>query len=604
MLSETRGTEDVPLLDVERLSITIRAGGTVAHPVRDVSFKIASGEVLGIVGESGSGKTLTSLALTGLTVPQAHVSGEVRLRGRNLVGLSGKAMRGIRGREFGYVFQDPQASLNPLMRCGDQVAEALHVHQGIRKEAGSARAVELFDRVGLKNPARCARLYPHELSGGMRQRVMIAIAICCDPSLVIADEPTTALDVVITMQIVDLLREVRERTNAGMLFISHDLKLVSTLADRIAVMYGGRIVESGSAEQVMTQPEHAYTKALVAATPDLLGPRVRRFVGIDERLLQQAASGVETSLESLESSVAGSLTGVQEGPLTVDRPELPAEGTGRQPVGTPGDDRELLDVSDLVVTFGTRHFLRAEPHPVEAVSRVTLRLAQGEILGIVGESGSGKTTLARTLVGLTAPASGCISYQGNMLFPSGGGRYRVPRTVQMVFQDPYASLNPRMRVLDLVAEALDIAGMRRSDPERDRAVDELLRRVGIDPQLRFRFPHQFSGGQRQRIAIARALAAKPQLLVCDEAVSSLDVSIRAHVLNVLATERDRSGLSIIFIGHDLGVIRHLADRIVVMRDGALVEEGPTERVVFAPTHPYTRQLIEASRYESVDQRAS
>jgi peptide/nickel transport system ATP-binding protein len=604
MLSETRGTEDVPLLEVERLSIAIPVGGTLAHPVRDVSFTVTHGEIVGIVGESGSGKTLTSLALTGLTVPQARVSGEVRLRGRNLVGLSGKAMRGVRGREFGYVFQDPQASLNPLMRCGDQVAEALHVHQGIRKEAGIARAVELFGRVGLRNPARCARLYPHELSGGMRQRVMIAIAICCDPSLVIADEPTTALDVVITMQIVDLLREVRERTNAGMLFISHDLKLVSTLADRIAVMYGGRIVESGSAEQVMTQPEHAYTRALVAATPDLLGPRVSRFVGIDERLLQEAASGGGASLQSLESSVAVSLTEAQAAAPAVHRPESPANGTGRQPKRPPGDDSQLLDVSDLVVTFGTRHFFGPRPDSVEAVSQVTLSLAQGEILGIVGESGSGKTTLARTLVGLTGPTSGCIAYQGDTLYPSGGSRYRVPRTVQMVFQDPYASLNPRMRVLDLVAEALDIAGMRRSDPARVSAVDELLRRVGIDPQLRSRFPHQFSGGQRQRIAIARALAAKPELLVCDEAVSSLDVSIRAHVLNVLAAERDRSGLSIIFIGHDLGVIRHLADRIIVMRDGTLVEEGPTEQIVFAPTHPYTRQLIEASRYESVDQRAS
>jgi len=567
---------DAPLLEVGGLSMDIRTAQGTVRPVREVNLSVAAGEIVGVVGESGSGKTLMSLALTGMAPPRATVSGSVRFGGREILGLDRSSLRTLRGRRFGYVFQDPQAALNPLMTCGDQVTEALRTHLGLSRPRARSRVTELFASVGLSDPARCAGLYPHELSGGMRQRVMIAIAICCDPSVIIADEPTTALDVVITTQVMELLRAVCARTGAGMMFISHDLKLVSSLADRMVVMYGGRVVESGPTAQIMDAPGHAYTRALIEAAPDLFGPRARRFVGIDEQDLQAATSGVV---------VAPSVP--DEAPANQDAPAGGAAAT----------DEQVLTVSDLSVRYARRGPAGRITGAVDAVREVSASVRRREILGIVGESGSGKSSLARALVGLLAPSAGEITYRGTRLFPPPGrGRYRPTRAIQMVFQDPYASLNPRMRVVDLVAEALDIAGMRRRSPQRAEAVVGLLRRVNIDPELRHRYPHEFSGGQRQRIAIARALAARPDLLVCDEAVSSLDMSIRAHVLNVLAAERDRSGLSIVFIGHDLTVIRHLADRVVVMRDGRVVEQGPTEQVIFQPTHDYTRELVRASNY--------
>lgn len=566
------------------------------RPVRGVSFDVNAGEIVGIVGESGSGKTLTSLALTGLTPRTATVGGSVRLDGRQILGLNKRALRELRGRRFGYVFQDPQAALNPLMTCGDQVAETLHTHLGMPMQKAKERAIELFRQVGLRHPERCITQYPHELSGGMRQRVMIAIAICCDPSVIVADEPTTALDVIVTTQVIALLRSVRDRTGAGMLFISHDLRLVGSMADRIVVMYGGQIVENGRTEQILQDPAHTYTRALVKAAPDLYAPKVRRFVGIDEDLLQAAVAGTPDPTILLEADAVVSAGGTE--------PNGAREEVRQSTESTeaPRDDAvPVLSAQGLTVRFAVRGPGRQSRQTVDAVSDVSLLVRRGEVLGIVGESGSGKTSLARSLVGMVPVSAGTIVYRGATLFPSGSRHHRVPRSIQMVFQDPYASLNPRMRVTDLVAEAFDIAGMGKRDPARVDAVVELLERVGIEPELRDRYPHQFSGGQRQRIAIARALAAEPDLLICDEAVSSLDVSIRAHVLNVLASERDRSGLAIIFIGHDLSVIRHIADAVVVMRNGELIEAGTTEDVIFSPQANYTRDLIRASRYE-LDQR--
>lgn len=614
------------LLAVRDLMVQIPTQGGLTTPVAGLTFSVAAGEILGVVGESGSGKSMSSLALCGLGPTQAMTTGSVALRGQELLGKGERTLRQIRGRDVGYIFQDPQAALNPLMRCGDQIAETLRAHKNTPRSRGRQRAVELFEAVGLSEPARRARQYPHELSGGMRQRVMIAMAICCDPSLIIADEPTTALDVVIQAQVINLLRDVRDRTGAGMIFISHDLNLVGSMADRILVMHGGRIIEQGATAQILQSPSHPYTKALLQSSPDLLGPRVEEFVGVDERIFEAMRGGDivsgsspddtalhhATELEELltsdgqgdefgkpvavahQSSVAAErVAGAVE---AVDDADIRNEGRGADTV---------LQVRDLSVCFGSRGRLGKSTDVFKAVQSVSLDVTKGQIVGVVGESGSGKTTLARALVGLERPSEGTIVYEGLEIFPvRGRRRYRAPRSMQMVFQDPNASLNPRMRVDDLVAEALDIKGTVKTKSARDEKVCELLTRVGIDPDLRRRYPHQFSGGQRQRIAIARTLAVEPDLLVCDEAVSSLDVSIRAHVLNVLLAERARSGLSIVFIGHDLSVIRHLADYTVVMNRGHVVEHGPTEDVIFRPMHAYTKQLVAASQYRFERQTAN
>jgi peptide/nickel transport system ATP-binding protein len=611
--STSRGAE--PVLTVRDLTVEIRTQQGLSTPVANLSYELAAGEILGVVGESGSGKSISSLALCGLGPSQAHSTGSVQFRGEELLGRRASTLRHIRGRGIGYVFQDPQAALNPLMTCGDQVAEILRAHKGTPRSRGRRRAVELFEAVGLSDPDRRARQYPHELSGGMRQRVMIAMAICCEPSVIVADEPTTALDVVIQAQVIDLLRDVRDRTGAAMIFISHDLNLVSSLADRILVMHGGRVVERGPTAQIVEAPSHPYTKALLASTPELLGPRVEQFAGVDERIfdaMRAEDSGgpeyAEAVAELLEADEAAHEAAVPITPAEPERSDAPAlsvpasasDESAEADIGT----EALLDVRDLSVRYGSTGRIGRKTASVEAVAGVSLTVGRGQILGVVGESGSGKTTLARALVGLERPSEGTITFDGTQVFPSRGrGRYRPPRAMQMVFQDPYASLNPRMRVVDLVAEGLDINGAVRTKAERTERVAELLTRVGIDPDLRHRYPHQFSGGQRQRIAIARTLAVDPALLVCDEAVSSLDVSIRAHVLNVLEAERRRSGLPIIFIGHDLGVVRHLADYTVVMHRGRIVEQGATEDVIFRPRNSYTRQLVAASQYGFEQRRA-
>ncbi|WP_314172245.1 ABC transporter ATP-binding protein [Streptomyces winkii] len=606
-----------PVLTVRDLTVEIRTQQGLSTPVANLSYELAAGEILGVVGESGSGKSIGSLALCGLGPSQAQTTGSVQFRGEELLGRRSASLQHIRGRDIGYVFQDPQAALNPLMTCGDQVAEILRAHKGTPRGRGRRRAAELFEAVGLPDPERRVRQYPHELSGGMRQRVMIAMAVCCEPSVIVADEPTTALDVVIQAQVIDLLRDVRDRTGAAMIFISHDLNLVSSLADRILVMHGGRVIEKGPTAQIVETPSHPYTKALLASTPELLGPRVERFAGVDERIFDamraensggpEYAEAVAELLVADEAAPEGAVplvpaAGPERSDDAVPRAPVPPalasvpdgpEGPERPDVGT----EALLDVRDLSVRYGSTGRFGRRTAAVEAVAGVSLSVGRGRILGVVGESGSGKTTLARALVGLERPSEGTITFDGTRVFPSPGrGRYQPPRAIQMVFQDPYASLNPRMRVVDLVAEGLDINRAVRTKAERTERVAELLTRVGIDPELRHRYPHQFSGGQRQRIAIARALAVDPALLVCDEAVSSLDVSIRAHVLNVLEAERRRSGLPIIFIGHDLGVVRHLADHTVVMHRGRIVEQGPTEDVIFRPQNSYTRRLVAASQY--------
>lgn len=539
-ISRIPGDRSDPLLSVRDLSIRFGHGTTEVNAVSGVSFDVHPGSTVGVVGESGSGKSVTSLALTRLfpKSAKAEIGGTISFQGRNLLTMPDAELRSLRGTGISYVFQDPLSSLNPVQRCGDQVAEAIRIHEPrVHRDEVSGRVITLFERLGLPRAREVARKYPHELSGGMRQRVMIAMALACRPALLIADEPTTALDVVVQKQIVDLLAEVVEEFGTSILFISHDLALVSSIADEIVVMRDGKVVESGETREVSTKPREPYTKVLWEATP--------------------------------------TLEGTMRAPLGVRRPEGP-------------EQTNLLEVSGLNHSFSKRR--RDEGVPL-ALSDVSLVAREGETVCVVGESGSGKSTLARCVVGLMTPDQGSITFKGRELVGANGNAWRdVRRDVQMVFQDPYASLNPRMRVSDLISEGLVINKLTSSKDDAHRRAIELLDLVGLPARYGERYPHQFSGGQRQRIAIARALALRPKLLVCDEPVTSLDVSVRAQIVDLLIDIQDQEGLTYLFITHDIALARQIGDRVVVMNQGRVVESGTAADVIDHPTHPYTQAL--------------
>ena len=517
------------LLHVEGLTVALPAGADRAHAVEDVSFTLQPGEILCSVGDSGSGKSVSAGAIMGL-LPRglSATAGRILFEGADLLQASPATMRGLRGARLGMVFQEPMTALNPLMRVGDQVAEVLQVHG----TAVGRRVHELLEAVHLPDPARTLRAYPHTLSGGQRQRVVIAMALALEPAILIADEPTTALDVTTQMQILRLVREIQKRRGTGVLFITHDFGVVAEIADRVAVMQRGVIVEQGPVRDVLDRPQHDYTRGLIAAVPSRA--RVPRPDATGEVLL--AMQGVSK---------------------TYRRGGLLARGPG-----------------------------------VPAVMDATLQIRRGETLGLVGESGSGKSTLARLVVNLVQADIGSIRFGGTEL--RGLSRrawtpYR--RRIGMVFQDPFASLNPRRRVGDIVAEGPMAHGVSRADA-RARA-EALLKLVRLDPSAAGRFPHEFSGGQRQRIGIARALALEPELLVADEPVSALDVSVQAEILALLEELRSRLGLTMLFITHDLRVAAQVCDRVAVMRRGAIVEQGPTQQVFADPQHGYTRALLDS-----------
>lgn len=534
----TRPGDHNPLLSVKDLIVRFGEGDNQVEAVSGISFDVPYGSVVGVVGESGSGKSVTSLALTRLFPKSSRpqVQGSVQFKGQNLLTASGAELRAVRGGGISYVFQDPLSSLDPMKRCGDQVLEAIHIHEPqATHEKARDRVITLFERLGLPRAREVMRKYPHELSGGMRQRVMMAIALACRPALLIADEPTTALDVVVQKQIVDLLREIVEEFDTSVLFISHDLALVSSIAQTVVVMRDGKVVEAGDTAEVSQRPQEAYTRQLWNATP--------------------------------------TLQGAVRSPL-VSRRNRPASN--------------ILEVKSLNHTFGKPR--RGQPTHL-ALDDVSLTVQQGETVCVVGESGSGKTTLGRSVVGLITPNSGQILFNGKDLAGARRKGWRsVRRDIQMVFQDPYASLNPRMRVGELISEGLIINRLVASRKEaRNRAI-ELLETVGLPERFAERFPHQFSGGQRQRIAIARALAVRPRLLVCDEPVTSLDVSVRAQIVKLLIDIQDREGVSYLFITHDLALARQIGDRAVVMNQGKVVEAGTAVDIIDRPTHPYTRAL--------------
>ncbi len=523
-----------PVLSIEKLKLALPAMADRAHAVDDVSLAIGPGETLCVVGESGSGKSMIAHAVMGL-LPKAvkPVGGAIRLAGRDLLALDEAAMQDIRGREVGMIFQEPMTSLNPVMRVADQIVETFEAHRLLSRAERQARALELLGEVGLPDPQRLARAYPHELSGGQRQRVMIAMALALEPKLLIADEPTTALDVTTQAQILSLIDNLRHKHGTAVLFITHDMGVVAEIADRIAVLEKGVLVEEGIADQVLGAPRHPYTQKLLAAVPSLTPPQ-------------------------------------------------------RQPLADP---TPVLTVEKLEKVYRKRSFLRPA-REVRAADDISFTLARGETLGLVGESGSGKSTVGRCCLRLIEPDDGRIMLGNLTLSDLGASALRRQRKrIQMVFQDPFASLNPRQTVGRIISDGPVAHGTPRKQAlARAR---ELLELVGLSANAIDRYPHEFSGGQRQRIGIARALALEPDVLVADEAVSALDVSVQAQILTLIKDIQQRLGLAILFVTHDLRVAAQICDRIAVMQRGRIVESGPTAALFAAPQHDYTRQLLAA-----------
>jgi peptide/nickel transport system ATP-binding protein len=617
------------LLEVSGLSVTFPTREGEVRAVRDLSFSLRPRETLGIVGESGSGKSTVALAILGLLAKGTLMTGSVRIQGTELAGSSEKALARVRGSSIAYIPQDPLSALNPSFPVGWQVAEAIWTKGTMSKEDAQRRAIELLDLVGIPQAAQRAENYPHEFSGGMRQRVVIAMAMANDPAVIIADEPTTALDVTIQAQVLEALREARDRTHASMILITHDLGVVAGMADRVMVMYAGTAVESASADEVFYRSRMPYTLGLLGSLPRLdvdsreplrpipgappslinlapgcpFAPRCPivygRCVEEEPRLAPFEADDVEHIAACHRS---GELAGVGTelfAPTWSDTgdAEAIAEVIAEAPAARIADpaDQVVITVTDLVKHFPIRGggLIRRQTGEVQAVSGVSFELKQRETLGLVGESGSGKSTTARTVLQLLEPTAGSVVYDGQDLTKKTRRQMRpVRQDLQVVFQDPFASLDPRMPVGDIVAEPLRVHGRwtSRTGPQR---VSELFRMVGLNPEHRNRYPHEFSGGQRQRVGVARALALDPKVLVLDEPVSALDVSIQAGVVNLLEELQDRLGLAYLFIAHDLSVVRHICDRVAVMYLGKIMETGTRSQVYESPSHPYTQALLSA-----------
>ena len=602
-----------PVLQVRDLVTHFTTPRGVVRAVDGVSFDVRAGETLALVGESGSGKTVTAMSLMRLVRPPGRIlSGRVDYHGRDLLELSEQEMRQVRGTGISMVFQDSMSSLNPVMRIRTQLEEAMLAHGKFSGQEARTRAVELMQRVGIPDPEARLADHPHSFSGGMRQRVMIAMALANRPDVIVADEPTTALDVTIQAQILELLDELNRELGTAILLITHNLGVVARSCQRVAVMYGGRIVEQAPADQLFAEPRHPYTRALLAATPHLAADRDTPLVPIEGRppdLLAPIpgcayAPRCDAAIERCHREQPPTYVdeaGVRGWECWVSGPEgvLPPPSTGtRADVARAeaASGESLLSVEDLVKTFPVKRrtgVLRRTTAQVSAVDGVDFSIGPGETLGLVGESGCGKSTVARTLLGIHPPTSGTIRFDGRDVGLLHGDDLRWYRSqVQLVFQDPMSSLNPRLTVGDALAEPLVVRGLATGDGAT-RRVDELLDLVGLDPQAASRYPHEFSGGQRQRIVIARALAVNPRLLVCDEAVSALDVSLQAQIVNLLQDLQRRLGLAYLFIGHDLATVRHISHRILVMYLGQVVESGPSELITASPQHPYTASLLSA-----------
>ncbi len=562
--------KNVPLLHIENLRVSFKGEDKqYIETVKGISFDIPANTTVALVGESGSGKSVTSLAIMGLLpVGQSKIDEKSKIvfEGQDLLRLSRKDMRKICGKDIAMIFQEPMSSLNPVFTVGNQIAEVLCLHMGMSRKHARQRVLELLKEVGIPSPETKIDAYPNQLSGGQQQRVMIAMAIACEPKLLIADEPTTALDVTIQKQIIDLLESLRQRRQMSMLFITHDLALVGEIADQVIVMRHGEIREQGFAEQVLEQPKDVYTRALLYCRPQI-SQRPYRLPVTSDFMRQEDNILVEQSF---------------------DVSEIPQRKRGLN-----GDEQIILEVKDLKKSFYSRKGLFGKEE-FQAVKGVSFKLAKGKTLGLVGESGSGKTTVGLLLMRLHEASGGEAFIEGKDILSLTEKEFaKYQRKIQIIFQNPYASLNPRFTIGQILLEPMQIHGIGKDDAERKQIALGLLERVNLPEQAYYRYPHEFSGGQRQRIAIARCLTLKPEILICDESVSALDVSVQAQVLNLLQDLQDEFGLSYIFISHDLSVVKYISDQVMVMNHGEVVEIANSDELYAHPQHDYTKRLLQA-----------
>tara|TARA_B100001094_G_scaffold58321_1_gene53824 strand:+ start:338 stop:2035 length:1698 start_codon:yes stop_codon:yes gene_type:complete len=554
------------LLDIIGLDVSFPSHFETIYAVRDVSFTLKPGEVLGVVGESGAGKSTIGNAIINLLEPPGEITnGKILFQGKNLRDLSDKEMRDIRGKKVGMIFQDPQTSLNPLMTIGAQLIETINKTTNLYGRSAFDKAIELLQSVGIDKPEVRLKSYPHQFSGGMRQRVVIALALAGEPDLIIADEPTTALDVSIQAQILDLIKKLCRERKLGVIIITHDIGVIANIADRVSVMYNGSIVETGEVRQILTKPVHKYTRSLIAAVPRG-NMKVERFKSID-----YIEGGTQSHKRiNLEKHWLGEKLGQNSSNIAIS-------------------------VNGLNKAFVLRKALLARNREyLQAVNNVSLTIKAGESFGLVGESGSGKSTIARLIAGLISIDQGSIKLFSEEVASKDKTKniFNARRNLQMIFQDPYSSLNARMRVQDIIAEPMQYYKTVSNSIEMKQIVQDLLDHVGLSASAMIKYPHEFSGGQRQRISIARALASRPKILICDEPTSALDVSVQAHILNLLKDLQDELGLTMLFISHDLPVIRQMCDRVAVMRNGKICEVSSTDMLFDNPKHEYSKHLLE------------
>lgn len=554
-----------PLLKIDSLSISFISNKQVKEVIHRVSYELNKNEIVGIVGESGSGKSVSSLAIVGLLPKRVSQisSGEIRFNGQDLTQISPKEFQAIRGNDIAMIFQEPMSSLNPSMRCGDQVLEIILEHTSLSKTKAKSEVITLFEKVKLPTPEKTYKKYPHEISGGQKQRVMIAMAIACKPKILIADEPTTALDVTVQKEIIELLKTLQEDNEMSIIFISHDLSLVSEIADRILVMYQGEIVEQGITQDIFKHPKHNYTQALISSKPSL-----------DIRLKQ---------LPTISDFVNNTIVSAK---ITNEQRKERHKALYSKP--------PLLEIINLEKEYISKAGFFGKSSKFKAVDKVSFKLYEGETLGLVGESGCGKSTLGNAILLLDKATAGTILYNGKDITNLASKTIReLRKDLQIIFQDPYSSLNPRITVGESIIEPMKVHKLYNSYKERKVKTLQLLERVGLSREHFNRYPHEFSGGQRQRIGIARTIAVEPKLIVCDESVSALDISVQAQVLNLLNELKDNFGFTYIFISHDLAVVKYMSDNLLVMNKGKIEEEGEADSVYKNPKKAYTQKLIDA-----------
>jgi peptide/nickel transport system ATP-binding protein len=556
---------EMPILSIDNLDISFLKERKYLPVVHQLTYELYENEILGIVGESGSGKSVSSLAIMGLLPSSISkiANGSIVFEGKDISLLSDQEFQKIRGNEIAMVFQEPMSSLNPSMKCGMQVAEILEIHTSLSKKEIKNQVISLFEKVKLPNPEELFSKYPHQISGGQKQRVMIAMAIACKPKILIADEPTTALDVTVQKEIIQLLKELQRETKMSILFISHDLSLVSEIANRVLVMYKGQIVEQGIAKEIFENPQHNYTKALIASRPSL-DFRLKRLPTIQDFLKESFKSEIVSAEERNKNQLK----------IYSKSPLLEVKNIGK-------------DYFSSVGLFGKQHSFKA-------VNEVSFKIYEGETVGLVGESGCGKSTLGNAILQLDKATSGQILYKGNDITNLNKEDIRkLRKEIQIIFQDPYSSLNPRIPIGKAIMEPMKVHGLFANDAERKAKAIEILERVGLGESFFNRYPHEFSGGQRQRIGIARTIALQPKLIVCDESVSALDISVQAQVLNLLNELKENFGFTYIFISHDLAVVKYMSDQVLVMNKGKIEEMADADELYAHPKSEYTKKLIEA-----------